>query len=46
MDITEVEDLLIGLILEGRVEGKIDQVTMRLEIDQQYVYFKCVILYT
>ena len=33
----EVEDLLIGLILEGKVEGKIDQVAMRLELDQQWV---------
>ncbi|KAF8512368.1 PCI domain-containing protein [Hysterangium stoloniferum] len=35
VDIGEVEDLLIGLILEGKVEGKIDQVAMRLELDQQ-----------
>ncbi|EUC60393.1 COP9 signalosome complex subunit 2 [Rhizoctonia solani AG-3 Rhs1AP] len=28
----EVEELLIGLILEGKVEGKIDQVAQRLEI--------------
>lgn len=34
----EVEDLLIGLILEGKVEGKIDQVAMRLELDQQCVH--------
>jgi COP9 signalosome complex subunit 2 len=32
-----VEELLIGLILEGKVEGKIDQVAMRLELDQQCV---------
>lgn len=38
VDIAEVEDLLIGLILEGKVEGKIDQVAMRLEIDQQCAY--------
>ena len=33
----EVEDLLIGLILEGKVEGKIDQVSMRLELTTKYV---------
>ena len=32
----EVEDLLIGLILEGKVEGKIDQVSMRLELTTKY----------
>ncbi|TFY68581.1 hypothetical protein EVJ58_g909 [Rhodofomes roseus] len=32
VDNNEVEDLLIGLILEGKVEGKIDQVSMRLEL--------------
>jgi COP9 signalosome complex subunit 2 len=31
----EVEELLIGLILEGRVEGRIDQVNMRLELDRK-----------
>ncbi|KAH9949376.1 PCI domain-containing protein [Amylocystis lapponica] len=31
----EVEELLIGLILEGRVEGRIDQVAMRLELDHK-----------
>lgn len=31
----EVEELLIGLILDGKVEGRIDQVTMRLELDKQ-----------
>ncbi|EDR15864.1 uncharacterized protein LACBIDRAFT_243353 [Laccaria bicolor S238N-H82] len=30
----EVEELLIGLILEGKVEGRIDQVGMRLELDR------------
>ena len=35
MDIAEVEELLIGLILEGKVEGRIDQVGMRLELDKQ-----------
>ncbi|GJJ15258.1 hypothetical protein Clacol_009534 [Clathrus columnatus] len=39
VDINEVEDLLIGLILEGKVEGKINQVAMRLEIDQQWVLY-------
>ncbi|KAG9222344.1 hypothetical protein CCMSSC00406_0002679 [Pleurotus cornucopiae] len=33
--IDEVEELLIGLILEGRVEGRIDQVGMRLELDRK-----------
>ena len=36
-DMDEVEDLLIGLILEGKVEGKIDQVSMRLELTTKYV---------
>jgi len=31
----EVEDLLIALILEGKVEGRIDQVGMRLELDSK-----------
>lgn len=31
----EVEELLIGLILEGKVEGRIDQVGMRLEVDRK-----------
>ncbi|CAK5264398.1 unnamed protein product [Mycena citricolor] len=35
VDITEVEELLIGLILEGKVEGRIDQVGMRLELDRK-----------
>lgn len=35
MDKDEVEDLLIGLILEGKVEGRIDQVAMRLELDRK-----------
>lgn len=30
----EVEELLIELILEGKVEGRIDQVAMRLELDK------------
>lgn len=34
VEINEVEDLLIGLILEGKVEGRIDQVGMRLELDK------------
>lgn len=32
----EVEELLIGLILEGKVEGRIDQVAMRLELEPKY----------
>jgi len=32
VDKTEVEDLLIGLILEGKVKGRIDQVGARLEL--------------
>ncbi|KIL01024.1 hypothetical protein PAXRUDRAFT_821032 [Paxillus rubicundulus Ve08.2h10] len=34
VEISEVEELLIGLILEGRVDGRIDQVGMRLELDR------------
>jgi len=34
VDKDEVEELLIGLILEGKVEGRIDQVAMRLELDR------------
>ncbi|KAF8433550.1 hypothetical protein L210DRAFT_3649678 [Boletus edulis BED1] len=30
----QVEELLIGLILEGKVDGRIDQVGMRLELDR------------
>jgi PCI domain len=33
----EVEELLIDLILEGKIDGKIDQVNMRLELDKQCV---------
>jgi COP9 signalosome complex subunit 2 len=33
VELQEVEELLIGLILEGKVEGKIDQVGMRLELE-------------
>ncbi|CAL1694252.1 unnamed protein product [Somion occarium] len=36
----EVEELLIGLILEGKVEGRIDQVAMRLELDRKQVLEK------
>lgn len=36
VEIAEVEELLIGLILEGKVDGRIDQVGMRLELDQAY----------
>lgn len=35
VDIQEVEELLIGLILEGKVDGLIDQVGMRLELDRK-----------
>ncbi|KAG6846061.1 hypothetical protein H0H87_006425 [Tephrocybe sp. NHM501043] len=35
VEIEEVEELLIGLILEGKVEGRIDQVGMRLELDRK-----------
>lgn len=35
VDLEEVEELLIGLILEGKVEGRIDQVAMRLELDKK-----------
>ncbi|KAL0951795.1 hypothetical protein HGRIS_008462 [Hohenbuehelia grisea] len=34
VEIDEVEELLIGLILEGKVDGRIDQVGMRLELDR------------
>jgi COP9 signalosome complex subunit 2 len=39
VEIQEVEELLIGLILEGKVEGRIDQVGMRLELDRKLVPF-------
>ncbi|KAL1762546.1 PCI domain-containing protein [Schizophyllum commune] len=35
VDVEEVEELLIGLILEGKVDGRIDQVGMRLELDKK-----------
>ncbi|KAH8835678.1 PCI domain-containing protein [Flagelloscypha sp. PMI_526] len=35
VDTPEVEELLIGLILEGKVDGRIDQVGMRLELDRK-----------
>jgi COP9 signalosome complex subunit 2 len=35
VDKDEVEELLVGLILEGKVEGKIDQVEQRLELDKK-----------
>ncbi|KAG6883700.1 hypothetical protein C0992_008068, partial [Termitomyces sp. T32_za158] len=35
VEIEEVEELLVGLILEGKVEGRIDQVGMRLELDRK-----------
>jgi COP9 signalosome complex subunit 2 len=34
----EVEELLIELILDGKVEGRIDQVAMRLELDKKFVH--------
>ena len=39
MDANEVEELLIDLILEGKIDGKIDQVNMRLKLDKQYAPF-------
>lgn len=39
VDANEVEELLIDLILEGKIDGKIDQVNMRLELDKQYAFF-------
>ncbi|CDO73160.1 hypothetical protein BN946_scf185007.g215 [Trametes cinnabarina] len=36
VDHEEVEELLIGLILEGKVEGRIDQVAMRLELEPKH----------
>lgn len=38
VDVQEVEELLIGLILEGKVEGRIDQVGMRLELETKLVF--------
>jgi len=38
VDANEVEKLLIDLILEGKIDGKIDQVNMRLELDKQCVF--------
>jgi len=35
----EVEEILIGLILEGKIEGRIDQVAQRVELDRQCVSF-------
>ncbi|TFY71833.1 hypothetical protein EVG20_g1172 [Dentipellis fragilis] len=35
VELEEVEELLIELILEGKVEGKIDQVAMRLDLDRK-----------
>ena len=39
VDANEVEKLLIDLILEGKIDGKIDQVNMRLELDKQCAPF-------
>jgi len=46
VEIQEVEDLLIGLILEGKVEGRIDQVGMRLELDSKFVLIYAALLPT
>ncbi|KAL2911996.1 COP9/signalosome complex subunit Csn2 [Polyrhizophydium stewartii] len=32
---TEVEDLLVNLILDNRIAGKIDQINQRIELDQE-----------
>ncbi|KAI0094503.1 PCI domain-containing protein [Irpex rosettiformis] len=40
VEINDVEELLIGLILEGKVEGRIDQVAMRLELDRKHALEK------
>lgn len=34
-----MEDILVALILDEKIQGKIDQVTSRLELDVQYVAF-------
>ena len=36
---SDVEDILVSLILDGKVQGKIDQVTQKLELDRQSVSF-------
>lgn len=41
IDKDEVEEILVGLILEGKVEGRIDQVGARLELDRQCVLVSC-----
>ena len=33
----DVEDILVTLILDGKVQGRIDQVAQQLELDRQYV---------
>jgi COP9 signalosome complex subunit 2 len=45
VEIEEVEELLIGLILEGKVEGRIDQVGMRLELDRKSVFVQICEIY-
>lgn len=40
VDNDEVEELLISLILEGKVDGRIDQVGMRLELDRKQLLEK------
>lgn len=45
VDANEVEELLIDLILEGKIDGKIDQVNMRLELDKQCVFSLWLVVY-
>lgn len=33
----EIEEILVALILDDKVQGRIDQVEKRLELDRQYV---------
>jgi len=40
IDKAEVEEILIGLILEGKVEGRIDQVKQLLELDKHQILEK------
>lgn len=34
---TDVEDILVSQILDGKIEGRIDQTTQQLELDRQSV---------
>lgn len=34
IDAAEVEHLLVGLILDGKIKGRIDQINGRLELDK------------